>query len=891
MKYILKRGISLLLAVMLLISCGMVPAAVMAAGSATLSVSNASGKVNDIIYVDICIQDNMGFNALQFFLQYDNDLLVPLSISKNPAFSAMYQANLLYSENQVRVAASSAAAFTSDAVLFTVGFRIKPDIATGTAEILTQLELTVDHLADVDAVQLPRTEVDGTVTIAKKALVSIDVTSYPDKLQYYVGQSFDETGMQVTAYYDNLSSELVSDYTCSGFSSAVPGTVNITVNYLFLGVTKTDSFSVQILADTPTYSLDGTPPLHVNLGEDIDLSGLKVKTDFISGKPAEYTPVTAAMLTGYDKNALGADALGVKTVTVWYMGQIAGTFSITVNDVVVDITVAPPEQTYYKDVDTALDLTLGTVTKVWQSCLPDSPVQLTEGMLTHSVDFSALGTYPVSVTYAGITRLNAFSVYVVNDTPAGYELTGTLPLQVRLGDDIDIPADLKIKITYASGSIDNIPVTAAMLSDYGKNETGSGAVGIKPVTVTYGGYSGVFNITVTDYVTDITLVPPSKSRYFIGVDNALELSGGSAVRIMKSLIPQTPVPLTDATVSITHGVDFNAEGLYTVTVEYSGFEKTFSVEVVADTETYTLTGTAPASVNLGSDIDTDGLQVRIAYQSGKEPAFLPVTYAMLSGYDKTATGSSALGAKTVNVRYNGEDVDSFIITVLDVVVDIIVTPPVKLDYYIGVDNSLDLTGGSVRRVMQSQIETSAEALTEGMITNLSSIDLNEAGAYPVNITHAAISKSAAFTLNVIVKRVECINSITAPAKLIYRQGEAIDLSGGSISVTYNNGDAEIIGLSSPLVTVSGYDKQQQGSQTVTVTIDGIAASFAVRVVIVGDVDGDGQIASNDAMLILMNVAGLGTPFESWQQMAADMDMQDGVGSNDAMLVLLYVAGL
>ncbi len=67
------------------------------------------------------------------------------------------------------------------------------------------------------------------------------------KINYYLNQDFDPTGIIVT-YKKGTSEEVVTDYTVSGFDSSVIGTSEVTITYL--GITAT--FSVNILSGEQT---------------------------------------------------------------------------------------------------------------------------------------------------------------------------------------------------------------------------------------------------------------------------------------------------------------------------------------------------------------------------------------------------------------------------------------------------------------------------------------------------------------------------------------------------------------------------------------------------------------------------------------------------------------
>ena len=65
----------------------------------------------------------------------------------------------------------------------------------------------------------------------KPDVESIEITSQPDKLEYKVGENFDSTGMEVTAYYVDETSEVVTGYTISGFDPNADGEQIVTVTF------------------------------------------------------------------------------------------------------------------------------------------------------------------------------------------------------------------------------------------------------------------------------------------------------------------------------------------------------------------------------------------------------------------------------------------------------------------------------------------------------------------------------------------------------------------------------------------------------------------------------------------------------------------------------------
>ena len=76
-------------------------------------------------------------------------------------------------------------------------------------------------------------------------------------------------------------------------------------------------------------------------------------------------------------------------------------------------------------------------------------------------------------------------------------------------------------------------------------------------------------------------------------------------------------------------------------------------------------------------------------------------------------------------------------------------------------------------------------------------------------------------------RVKSVNLITAPAKLVYNQGEALSIGDSVLEVEYEDGIKTSVPLS--LDMLDGYDMMQIGRQTVSVAYGGAETSFDIEV--------------------------------------------------------------
>lgn len=77
------------------------------------------------------------------------------------------------------------------------------------------------------------------------------------------------------------------------------------------------------------------------------------------------------------------------------------------------------------------------------------------------------------------------------------------------------------------------------------------------------------------------------------------------------------------------------------------------------------------------------------------------------------------------------------------------------------------------------------------------------------------------------KQISSIEIKSAPAKLTYKEGEQIDVTGAVIKVVYDNQDEEEVSVTSAMLT--GYSADTVGEQTITVTYQEKTTSFKVTV--------------------------------------------------------------
>lgn len=116
-------------------------------------------------------------------------------------------------------------------------FRVPPDSVSGFDSKTAGIKTVVLSYEGTDA------SFNVTVSEEKeKTLESISITKLPDNTEYVLMDNFDRTGIEVTANYDDGTSEIISNYTISDVDTGTPGTNIVTVTY----EGKTATFSITV---------------------------------------------------------------------------------------------------------------------------------------------------------------------------------------------------------------------------------------------------------------------------------------------------------------------------------------------------------------------------------------------------------------------------------------------------------------------------------------------------------------------------------------------------------------------------------------------------------------------------------------------------------------------
>lgn len=158
------------------------------------------------------------------------------------------------------------------------------------------------------------------VNVEPLKMVSIAITTSPEKTEFVEGTELDLSGMVVTGTYNNGKTEEITDYTVSGYDSAKTGNQTLTISYNGLTVSLPVTVAKKSISGINITSLPDKL-YYCNDETELDLTGFAVEMLYDNGTTSECTGYT---ISGFD-----GTRTGTQTITVSYRG-FTDTFEIEV---------------------------------------------------------------------------------------------------------------------------------------------------------------------------------------------------------------------------------------------------------------------------------------------------------------------------------------------------------------------------------------------------------------------------------------------------------------------------------------------------------------------------------------------------------------------------------
>ena len=639
------------------------------------------------------------------------------------------------------------------------------------------------------------------------------------KTSYNVNDLLDVTDGEILvtrAVGEPEAKEITKDMV-TGFDSTKENTkLTLTVSYIENGITKTTTYDVSVKDIVTGIGIKTNPnKTQYKYGEELDLTGATISV--VKGSGTVEIPVTEDMVSGYDK-----EKLGEQTIKVTYGGEET-TFKVNVKDYVTKIEVVPADVTgKYNDelsqIISANDIKY-VVTYAKEGA--KTPETLTESMIKTTYNKGTINKQSLKVEYEdedvnSATKGEKFEATLnvtLSDVVSKITITKPTKTNYNHGEELDLTGG-KIEVTTASGLSKEVPIEGSMITENGttvnmspsKDDYGENTTVTKILTITYeeGGKkeTASYSIIIVNDVKSITMHQTPKTSY--NVNDLLDITDGEILVTRAVGEPETK----EITKDMVTGFDSTKENTkLTLTVSYieNGITKTttYDVSVKDSVESISIKANPDKTeYNYGEDLDLTGATISVVKGSGTIE--IPVTEDMVIGYDK-----EKLGEQTIKVTYGGEEA-TFKVTVKDYVKDIILVNPDKTEYQYG--ESLDLTGGSVQKVMASGAAVAAVPLTDDSVT-LSTFNPNQSGIQTIKVTYEGKTK----TFDVNVKDTITGIELQGIPETKYKYGEDFKISNLKLNIHKLSGDVTI-----PVTQdmIKGYEKNKLGSQVVKIEYEG-----------------------------------------------------------------------
>ena len=263
----------------------------------------------------------------------------------------------------------------------------------------------------------------------KDGLISFEVYMQPSKTEYYIGESFDPSGMVLKAGYDDgtVKNVLYSDCTYSADPLGEGNTyVDIEYNGLSVRIDITVTARPEISDDVGTPEIveitleRGPEKTSYIRGEIFDPTGMVIKAVYDDG----FTLNVPVSETTYDKQPL---LPGTESVTVSY-GEFSVDIGITVSKYHIDIPDG--ENRVYRGEAESTDLSTIEITASWAA----------GKSVTEASAYASGG-----IMLANLSATEGYLEYYINSAT---ECTATLSGYFMWGSDSDIKLDGSFKLQW-----------------------------------------------------------------------------------------------------------------------------------------------------------------------------------------------------------------------------------------------------------------------------------------------------------------------------------------------------------------------------------------------------------------------------------------------------------
>jgi uncharacterized repeat protein (TIGR02543 family) len=255
------------------------------------------------------------------------------------------------------------------------------------------------------------------------------------------------------------------------------------------------------------------------------------------------------------------------------------------------------------------------------------------------------GTAKITVTTNDGNKTAECTV-TVNRTPASIAVTGQ-PAKTKYapGETLDLTG-LVVTATYSDTTTGTVTVTLENITGFDPDTEGE-----QTLTITYGGTTTTFIVTVIGVSKIEVTAQPSKTRFAIG--EPLDITGLEVTATYNDnstgIVMLTPEHIT--------GFNPNLEGEQTLTITYGGKTTTFKVTVIGVSKIEVTAQPSKTIYATGEQLDITGLEVTATYSDGTTET-VTINTGHITGFN-----SATPGTKTLTITYSGKTT-TFTVTVV-----------------------------------------------------------------------------------------------------------------------------------------------------------------------------------------------------------------------------------
>ena len=624
----------------------------------------------------------------------------------------------------------------------------------------------------------------------------------------------------------------------------------------------------------------------IKYGEALDLTGATVKITLASGDTTNISlPDGSATISAFNNKQIGSK----QKLTVTINNKTAPeTIDVEAYNYVKETTLTEPTKVDYA-YNEALDVTGGRIKVTWANGTV-SNVNLTTNMVT-GYNQTQLGvqTLTISNTFE-YTLSNGTQIqdpktmtYEVEVTNQAKTITITPPTKTEYehGDKLDFTGG-NIKIIYADGTTQQKQITSNMVresngsqvnmaptaSDYINNEIS------KTLVIKYkeDNATGTVNypIKIKNVVSQISMsTEPTSKTYNIG-DTTYNLAGGT-IKVTRKAGNTETVALTDQGITLTNLSTLTTnKGTKPVTVTYEGKTTTFNITIKNGVKNINITAPTKTEYEHGDTLDFTGGKIEVKY-ADSTTSNVQITNAMVTdNATGTAVNMSPAAAeytnnkltKTLKIEYTEDGVTEtayYTITIKNPIDQITIVTSPKTQY--NLNDSTTGVGGTLKVTRKAGNYETINIL-DSMVSGLTTSVAGTGKTATVTYTDDGITKTTTYTYN--VKDNITSITITPPTKSQYNHGEALDLTGGKITIQYASGTTQDKPLDASMITESDgstvnmspslYGNTNKESKTLLIKYeeDGVSSQENYPIEIINDIK---QIAIQGTAQSQYNVNG------------------------------------